>query len=362
MSEMEKSADSLDGAPSASRLLREARESLELSAKDVADQLFLSVSHIEFIEKEEFDRFPKKMFIKGYLRSYARIVGLDGDELVQIYEASIQPEEVEEEESPEKGKAIELQSQKTAMRIGFAGLGILLLVMLLLWLLFDDTSEQVTDSVDDNAFQPGLVDIDTIDRVPGAEVSSLSEEEVVATEPDVDKAMDDNPDALVETQVTEEATEAAEETEEEAEEVQVASLTTDTETGFSDADIFDPGAEVDEPVEPVSDAQRMASLKEFALERVKDRDEEYVILRAGGEDELELRFTDDCWVEVTDGDDELIYKELNRTGDVLKIVGKAPYELLFGKADSVSLHYRGEPVDFDNRIRSDLTARVRVGE
>ena len=66
----------------ASDLLTEARQQLGLSQKEVGDKLFLAQSLIEHIDEGRYSSIPKKAFIRGYLRNYARIVGASGEKVV----------------------------------------------------------------------------------------------------------------------------------------------------------------------------------------------------------------------------------------------------------------------------------------
>ena len=66
--------------------LRQAREAAGMTQAGVAEQLFLTESFIRYMDAGEFHRLPKQAFVRGYLRSYARVVGLDGGQLVQLYD------------------------------------------------------------------------------------------------------------------------------------------------------------------------------------------------------------------------------------------------------------------------------------
>ena len=77
----------------AAKLLAEARERLGLSQQEVADELYLTTSFIKYIDAGEFTSIPKSAFIKGYLRAYARVVELSGDQIVALYQAMLQVEE-----------------------------------------------------------------------------------------------------------------------------------------------------------------------------------------------------------------------------------------------------------------------------
>ncbi len=62
--------------------LRQAREAAGLTTKDVADSLNLLLSNIEAIEANQYEHMNAGIFIRGYVKSYARFVGLDPEPLV----------------------------------------------------------------------------------------------------------------------------------------------------------------------------------------------------------------------------------------------------------------------------------------
>jgi len=87
---MSKSANKKDknkGKASASpgQSLRRAREARKLSIESVAERMHLSVDIIQALENAEYSRLPAPTYIRGYLRSYATYVGIDGDKLVDEY-------------------------------------------------------------------------------------------------------------------------------------------------------------------------------------------------------------------------------------------------------------------------------------
>lgn len=62
--------------------LREAREAQNLSREQVAHQLNQEVSTIEALEEDDYTRLPGKTYILGYLRSYARLLQLPENEII----------------------------------------------------------------------------------------------------------------------------------------------------------------------------------------------------------------------------------------------------------------------------------------
>ena len=58
------------------RLLREGRTSKGLSIRDVADALHLTAQTVENMEADRYEQLPPATFVKGYLRSYAKLVDI----------------------------------------------------------------------------------------------------------------------------------------------------------------------------------------------------------------------------------------------------------------------------------------------
>lgn len=68
--------------PSLGKMLREARERLGLSIADVADQIKLAHRQIEALEADDFRRLPEMPFVRGFVRSYAKILHMDAQMLL----------------------------------------------------------------------------------------------------------------------------------------------------------------------------------------------------------------------------------------------------------------------------------------
>jgi len=64
-------------ALSAGAMLAQARARCSLSLGEVANHLKLSIRQVEALESDAFDRLPSPMFIRGFVRSYARLVKVD---------------------------------------------------------------------------------------------------------------------------------------------------------------------------------------------------------------------------------------------------------------------------------------------
>ena len=75
--------------------LRSARERRGLTLADVQAQTKIRGRYLRALEAEEWDVLPSAAYAKGFLRTYARLVGIDGDALVDEYrrqvEANLEP-------------------------------------------------------------------------------------------------------------------------------------------------------------------------------------------------------------------------------------------------------------------------------
>ncbi|MDV6962001.1 helix-turn-helix domain-containing protein, partial [Pseudomonas aeruginosa] len=66
--------------------LRQAREQKGLSLSQVAGQLNLTENSLRQLENGAFDKLPGHTFSRGYIRAYAKLMGLDQAELVNSFD------------------------------------------------------------------------------------------------------------------------------------------------------------------------------------------------------------------------------------------------------------------------------------
>jgi cytoskeleton protein RodZ len=84
-------------ASSAGASLAAAREEMNLSVADVARHLKLSPAQVEALEEGAYERLPGRVFVRGFLRNYAKLLGVDPQPLLRRIEHEMpQPKVVEE--------------------------------------------------------------------------------------------------------------------------------------------------------------------------------------------------------------------------------------------------------------------------
>jgi cytoskeleton protein RodZ len=73
--------------------LRSEREKMKLSQDQIAQRMRLRPFVIEAIENEAWDRLPPPVFVRGFLRSYARTLEIDEKKTLELYRLNAPPEE-----------------------------------------------------------------------------------------------------------------------------------------------------------------------------------------------------------------------------------------------------------------------------
>ncbi len=80
--------------------LRQAREERGISVSEVADQTRISPLYIKLIEENDYRTLPGGIFNKGFVKSFAKFVGVDEQEALQEYAALLNTQNVSVEDEP----------------------------------------------------------------------------------------------------------------------------------------------------------------------------------------------------------------------------------------------------------------------
>ncbi len=73
--------------------LRAARTAAGLTLQAVADDLHLGIDVLEALERDDYAQIPGRVFVRGYLRKYARLVDLPVDQLLATFDAQVSAEQ-----------------------------------------------------------------------------------------------------------------------------------------------------------------------------------------------------------------------------------------------------------------------------
>ena len=114
--------------------LKHERELRGVPLEEISRITKIHIRFLEALEDNRFDELPGEVFIKGYIRSYANIIGSDVDEMLNSYEESIGNKSIEKDPNSQS------KSTNTVKKyIGFviAGLSILALLFFTKFIILD---------------------------------------------------------------------------------------------------------------------------------------------------------------------------------------------------------------------------------
>lgn len=285
----------------AGTLLKNKRESLGMTQKQVADRLRLRVSVIEDIENNRFESQQVATFTRGYLRSYAKVVGLDEKAVLTALEqtADIQP----------KDQEIEMQSfsrktkhEKHNSRIMFLTwvIAIVITGISAAWWWQNQQDNSLTQVVTDSSVEgpePSAQEL--------ADIDQMSADELIASAPADITVSAEQPVAADEALSSAEATD----------------LLPSDQLASTD---------IEEPVAVIEEAEVV---------------EEPAIIVPEGMSLLTMTFKADCWIQVKDTNGKTLVSGTHKPGQDVELTGKAPFKVILGAPEGVTMTFASEPVD-----------------
>ena len=87
MDEKTKLSDEVQAVPKqgSGSLLATQRQKQNRTVEEIADELNLSVTQIRTIELDQSEGLPEPTYVRGYIRAYARLLGMDADTVLDHY-------------------------------------------------------------------------------------------------------------------------------------------------------------------------------------------------------------------------------------------------------------------------------------
>lgn len=291
-------------APMPGAILLEERRRQSLSVTDVARQLKLSPRQVEALERDDYAALPGPVFVRGFMRNYARMLGVDAEPLLRSVEATLAPGKsdtpVEPGPVPRPGQTA--ASAATEMP-GSGGRNRMPLYVVSAVIIL------VTAYVATRDRTPPLAPMDVPVVATPTEVPSAipAPAEPPATEP---AASDPNPAPVAAVPVPAPA-----------------------------------------PVVPQAATSGTAT-PATSTAAPADAPAELSVGRSGPE--MRLRFERESWVEVRNGNGNVIFAQLSPAGSVRIVRGLPPLSLVVGNASGVTLTFKGKAVDLAPHTRTDV--------
>ena len=88
---------------SAGQLLRMRRNKLRISIEQASEDTKIQKKYLQMIEEDRYDEFDSEIFLKGFLKSYSRYLGLKPDKIIAIYRRTTPQTKKENTISESKG-------------------------------------------------------------------------------------------------------------------------------------------------------------------------------------------------------------------------------------------------------------------
>lgn len=303
--------------------LREARESRGWAVDEVAAQLNLTPLRLSQIEAGSFDKLPGNTFARGYVRAYAKLLGMDQSRLVLEFDQFTGSDAVGSDvhslghiEEPVRYSQSILRFVSFALLVVLAGVGFY-------W--WQEQAERHADETPVTSLEQ--FEVESADGT--TQIHPLDEPEDQA----VLAAQGATELSLTPTTVEEAA---APELDSSAEQAAVAVIESTAEVAQS---------------EPASAAEVASPAPAGIVEPPAV---------AAGEGMVNVSFVADCWTQVTDANGKVLFSALKRKGERLQLAGKAPLELRLGFARGAQVSYNGQAVDVMPHITGE-TARIKLG-
>ncbi|CAD5108046.1 Cytoskeleton protein RodZ [Pseudomonas carbonaria] len=323
--------------------LRKARENKGWSVAEVASQLNLTGQCLMQLEAGDFDKLPGHTFARGYVRTYAKLLGLDANTIVQEFDqftgtdaSGSSVHGLGRIEQPVRLSQNLLRMVSFALLVGLAGVGFL-------W--WQGQSSERSDA------QVGVnmehVEVESADGT--TQIHPLDEPEDQAVVEAREEA--DLPLTEVSPEV---AAQPEPETPASGAQTEVPAATASSSVDAPAAPAGDAAPAPDTATAPAETAPAEQPAQQQAAATPPPTP-------AAGEGVVRLGFTADCWIQITDANGRVLVSGLKRSGDSVELAGKVPMEVRLGFARGAQLSYNGQAVDVTPFISGE-TARLKVGQ
>ncbi|MDQ0977150.1 RodZ domain-containing protein [Pseudomonas synxantha] len=306
--------------------LRQARESNGWTLAEVALKLNLTSTSLANLEAGAFDKLPGHTFARGYIRAYAKLLGIDQTVLVQEFD---QFTGTDSQGSNVHG----LGRIEEPTRVSHTILRIVSLLLLIavigggfVW--WQDQASQRSKDLTSNAMEH--VEVESADGT--TQIHPLDEPE---------------DQAVAEGQTTPQAPATAEQPVPETATAPAATPAVPAPATPTAPVAQAPAAPTPAPAPAAPTAPAMSPPTTPAL--------------IAGDGRVQITFIADCWTQVTDGNGKVLFSGLKRKGDTLDQGGKPPLTLRLGFARGAQVAYNGQPVDVAP-FTSGETARLKLGQ
>lgn len=313
--------------------LREARERLGLSQQTVAERLCLKMSTVREIEDDNIPADLAPTFVRGYIRSYAKLVSLPADELLPTLVKSAPAKMINVQgQSFSLGKR---RKKRDGWLMSFTWLVVFVVIGLTgawWWQNHQAQQEEITTMGDHAAAQAVEQENEREAAVPLSENNTANSSAIVSDSTNTSASNN----------------------------VVTGSAVVDNAA----SQLVSPSTQTLEPtvVAPsqasIPSVQPTASVTQDLLPTAQAA----VSVTAEEANGLVMDFSGDCWLQVTDASGKSLFSGIQKSGTRLNLTGTAPFKLTIGAPAAVQVQFQGKPVDLSRFVKSNRVARLTLPE
>ncbi len=322
------------------KTLKALRESNNITLNDIASKMRLDVRFISAIEEDNFDSLPDPIYVRGYIRSYSKLLGADADALVRTFEehgGNFEPEII-----PEIRHSSQTSSSDKPVKAFTYLIMLALVILLIIWWQKNFVIHSPT------------VSPETISQIREEQVVEPVYEAPAYALPEYRPA--DTSDNLREIPVVPTGTQLT------TYGMPVESATIEPPLESTTPGAIDSATAQSTPatVTAGTDTGMMTGMTPFPTQGVTSNPQTPVY-QTTGPDLIVLKLTADSWIEIIDASNSKVFFNLGRPGDIFNVRGTAPFDVLLGFAQAVSVEFNGKPFNAAPYSRAGV-ARFTLGK
>ncbi len=307
--------------------LRLEREKQGMTTASAAATLRLPEKILLHLEAGRFDQLPGDTFARGYVRSYASMLGLDPQRLVLEYDGYVGV--VVRERSVSAIDKLSPPNKTGHLLVTWSSVVIALVILASVLVWWYD-SQPVQGPADDVSEAGELIDEVEVDALslPGDMAEDVQRQADAAAEREQLALVPDGAGLAVAPKTGAAATAAD------------AAAATEAPVAPAPASDPAPGPAAEAVVDPAQQSGTSVSASEG----------------------LQMRFSANCWLQVTAVGGQVLHSSLMQQGQSLNIDHDGPVDLVIGAVEAVSqIEFRGQPVDMQSYNRAGVV-RLRLGQ
>lgn len=299
--------DQEQAKPNLGYILVKGREAANISIASLASQLNLDESQLIDLENNQYENLGPEIFVKGYIKSYCKLLDLDENDVMQSYQSSTHNSKEKEMQSFSNRFEKETHDSRL-MIVSYIVLSIVLGSSGILWWQNQNSKDEAvinSPEVDMNLNTQEVTDAASVTIEPKL-TSIVEQSNVIATKKEITAVKEHNP--VMDFKIAKVSTPATDSISEEKKDESISEIVPET----------------------------AITTEQVKQEEVKN---ELIVSK------IIMRFSGDSWVEIFDATSERVAFGVKKSGYVMTVNGVAPFSVVLGKHQLVEIELDGETVD-----------------